>query len=64
MQDFVIFDSPNPCTAPTKTVVPLNVYKNAVQIFMEIDVVEFTAALMWMVAYRNLIYQPESELPR
>jgi len=46
MQDFVIFESPNPCTAPTKTVVPLNVYKNAVQIFMEIDVVEFTAALM------------------
>ena len=31
---------------------------------MEIDTAEFPAALRWMVASRNLIYQPESKLPR
>jgi len=31
---------------------------------METNIVEFTAALRWIVASRNLIYQPESELPR
>jgi len=62
MQDFVIFESPNPCTAPTKTVVRLNACKIAVQMFMETDILEFTAALKWVVASRNLIYQPESEI--
>jgi len=39
-------------------------YKNAVKIFVETDIEEFPAALMWMVAYRNLIYQPQYEIPK
>ena len=31
---------------------------------METNIVEFPAALRWIVATRNLIYQPESEVPR
>jgi len=39
-------------------------YKNDVRKFMETDVVEFPAALMWMVAYSNLIYLPQYEIPK
>jgi len=31
---------------------------------METDIVELPAVLRWIVASRNLMYQPESDLPR